>query len=77
MSLSRRIKRKQVKAAKKAAKKSAKNIDKIISKMPQKCSRCNTYFDKSLSENLDKWHIDLAANTFTLCCPDCYVKENQ
>ncbi len=77
MSFSRQIRRKKVKAAKKVAKKNAKIAEKMISKMPQKCTRCDAYFDKSLKENLDKWHVDLASNTFTLYCPDCYTKENQ
>jgi len=77
MSFSRRIRRKKEKAAKKVARKNAKVVNAMMSKMPQNCTRCNTYFDKSLNENLDKWHVDLMSNTFTLYCPACYTKENK
>ena len=43
--------------------------------MPQKCTQCNTYFDKSLKENLDKWHIDLEQNKFDLILMDLEMPE--
>jgi len=56
-SLGRKIRRKQRRDLKKSMKKKSRQIEDKISKMPKACDECEKPFDRSKTQELDKWRI--------------------
>ena len=72
MSLGRKIRRKKKRDLNKDIKKKTKELEKQVSKMPKACDECNTPFDRSKTELLDKWRIAVYEDgRVNLVCNDC------
>ena len=73
-SFSRKLKRKQFKAAKKQFmsdfKKSMREFKKQV-----KCSKCG--YHPVPGENIDDWHIDQESNNIDLICTSCYNSDQE
>tara|TARA_B100000902_G_C26858542_1_gene691864 strand:- start:185 stop:421 length:237 start_codon:yes stop_codon:yes gene_type:complete len=68
----RKLKRKQIVAARKQFMKDFKKSMKQFKKQV-KCSTCSR--PPHQGENIDNWHIDQESNNIDLICTDCYHEE--
>lgn len=68
-SFSRKLKRKQFKAARKKFMSDFKRSMREFKKQV-KCSRCG--YHPIPGENIDDWHIDQESNNIDLICTKCY-----
>ncbi len=80
-SLGRKIRRKQRRDLQKSMKKKSRQVEDKISKLPKSCDECGAPFDRSNTDQIDKWRIAVYDDgRVHLVCPNCVpdsVKEKE
>ena len=78
MTSARKIKRKRELEARKKSNKMLKEVTKSIDSMPKVCSSCGAELDKTVSENLDNWRIQIyETGRVVLTCGNCHAAKEQ
>jgi len=66
------------------AKKAAKEIEKDLAKkigmfdqLPESCSSCGDFFDKTSIQEVASWQVTVRGDTVRIYCPNCWGRATE